>query len=564
MIKVSLYDMVYFQIDADYHILQQIDKFFSLKMKNAHFNPMVKSGRWDGIIHYFNLKSALLPIGLYKRFFKFCKINKYEIDLAFDTSIINEKVEESSIEKFVNKLFTGQDIDPHDRPYTIDAFRLALNKKRGIVQLFTGCHAKGEKVLLSDGREIEVERVKVGDKLLGLNGEPREVLELKSGREKLYRITPKKGKSFVVNGNHILHLYSKSKDDFVDITVNDWKMLNESDKEDLHLWWNNREIEFEKNENELLLGSDCFVFDGSDIVKMKDTVKCGSIKQRKAALHWICETSFYITKNEKLIDDFIYVAKSLGYEFTKIKRELCYITNEYVYFLKLDWTCKNNTYLFDIDELEIDDYYGFELDGDHLYFDNDFLMHHNSGKSSIIYMIVRFLLMCNKQVLLIVPTTSLVVQMYSDFQDYGWSDCKDWVCKMYSGMTYDETKPVLISTYQSLAKKDKEFFDRFGGMIVDECFNPNTKVKLSNGESKRIEDVEIGDVVKSYNPESGDWQNKKVDKTYRNWSDDLYCVEDENGKIWWPNGVTGNHTIYTISGKKKVCELVEGDEIIEG
>ena len=44
-----------------------------------------------------------------------------------------------------------------------------------------------------------------------------------------------------------------------------------------------------------------------------------------------------------------------------------------------------------------------------------------SGKSLIIYSIVRFHQMANRKTLIIVPTTSLVEQMYSDFADYGWN-----------------------------------------------------------------------------------------------------------------------------------------------
>ena len=44
-----------------------------------------------------------------------------------------------------------------------------------------------------------------------------------------------------------------------------------------------------------------------------------------------------------------------------------------------------------------------------------------SGKSLIIYALVRYYHMMGIKTLILVPTTSLVEQMYSDFQDYGWS-----------------------------------------------------------------------------------------------------------------------------------------------
>ena len=44
-----------------------------------------------------------------------------------------------------------------------------------------------------------------------------------------------------------------------------------------------------------------------------------------------------------------------------------------------------------------------------------------SGKSLVIYSLVRYYQMAGERTLILVPTTSLVEQMYSDFEDYGWS-----------------------------------------------------------------------------------------------------------------------------------------------
>ena len=80
-------------------------------------------------------------------------------------------------------------------------------KYNAIMVLPTGCHAKGSLVIMADGTLKAVEDVKVGDFLLGDNGSPRKVLELHTGVDKMYQITPMKGNSFIVNGGHILSLY---------------------------------------------------------------------------------------------------------------------------------------------------------------------------------------------------------------------------------------------------------------------------------------------------------------------------------------------------------------------
>src|SRR6056300_2058450 len=56
-----------------------------------------------------------------------------------------------------------------------------------------------------------------------------------------------------------------------------------------------------------------------------------------------------------------------------------------------------------------------------------------SGKSLIIYMLVRhYLNMINNNILIIVPTTSLVEQLYKDFKDYGY-DVETNVSRKYHG-----------------------------------------------------------------------------------------------------------------------------------
>lgn len=55
-----------------------------------------------------------------------------------------------------------------------------------------------------------------------------------------------------------------------------------------------------------------------------------------------------------------------------------------------------------------------------------------SGKSLIIYTIVRYLQQISRKGLLIVPTTSLVEQMYKDFESYGY-DSEKYCHRQYSG-----------------------------------------------------------------------------------------------------------------------------------
>ena len=95
-----------------------------------------------------------------------------------------------------------------------------------------------------------------------------------------------------------------------------------------------------------------------------------------------------------------------------------------------------------------------------------------SGKSLIIYILVRYyqLLLQNEQnnkILILVPTTSLVEQMASDFIDYGWQEAH--IQKVYSGHDRKVTKDVVISTWQSLYKMPTSYFQDFGMVVGDEA-----------------------------------------------------------------------------------------------
>ena len=91
-----------------------------------------------------------------------------------------------------------------------------------------------------------------------------------------------------------------------------------------------------------------------------------------------------------------------------------------------------------------------------------------SGKSLIIYSLVRYYQMKGLKTLILVPTTSLVEQMYTDFQDYGWNS--DIHCqKIYQGYTTKIEKDVVISTWQSIYKMPRKYFDQFGCVIGDEA-----------------------------------------------------------------------------------------------
>ena len=86
-----------------------------------------------------------------------------------------------------------------------------------------------------------------------------------------------------------------------------------------------------------------------------------------------------------------------------------------------------------------------------------------SGKSLIIYLTTKYI---DKKTLVIVPTTSLVHQMASDFVSYG---CTEPIHKIYEGQSKQTDARIIITTWQSIYKLDKKWFSQFDVLIGDEA-----------------------------------------------------------------------------------------------
>ena len=101
-----------------------------------------------------------------------------------------------------------------------------------------------------------------------------------------------------------------------------------------------------------------------------------------------------------------------------------------------------------------------------------------SGKSLMIYAVVRYYAEKNKKILLVVPTTSLVEQMFKDFQDYGW-DAENYCHRIYAGKEKTNENPVTITTWQSIYKLKRPFFKDFEVVIGDEAHLFKSKSLIS-------------------------------------------------------------------------------------
>ena len=101
-----------------------------------------------------------------------------------------------------------------------------------------------------------------------------------------------------------------------------------------------------------------------------------------------------------------------------------------------------------------------------------------SGKSLMIYSLVRYYVDKKQKILLVVPTTSLVEQMYKDFEEYGWN-AESYCHRIYSGKEKTNEYPVTITTWQSVHKLERSFFEDYNVVIGDEAHLFKSKSLIS-------------------------------------------------------------------------------------
>ena len=113
-----------------------------------------------------------------------------------------------------------------------------------------------------------------------------------------------------------------------------------------------------------------------------------------------------------------------------------------------------------------------------------------SGKSLLLYLIIRYYLMHNNdRILLIVPTLNLIHQMYSDFKDYGY-DVEN-IHLIFEGQEKTSDKPIWISTWQSIYNQPREYFE-FDAIIVDEAHHAQADSIRKVMEASSNTDLRIG------------------------------------------------------------------------
>jgi len=96
-----------------------------------------------------------------------------------------------------------------------------------------------------------------------------------------------------------------------------------------------------------------------------------------------------------------------------------------------------------------------------------------SGKSFIIYTIVRYHAQYDRKILIVVPRVDLVNQLTNQFVGYGWDE--KHIHKVSGGFEKDTDRLVTISTWQSITEQNASWYDQFDCIMCDETHQAKSK-----------------------------------------------------------------------------------------
>ena len=421
------------------------------------------------------------------------KIYKIENDIIsvpryYGTSIFGEASNKHNPET-VNIIFNGK-----LRDYQLNIVDTCIShikeKGGGVLVVPCGygkCLKKGTSIIMYDGTFKNVEDIIIGDQIMGDDSTPRTILSLARGTEEMFDIISNTKEKYTVNRSHILSLKfvslstEKINDDIIDISVDDYLKLPKSiinclygyrvplsfphinvDLDFLHIWINNPNIHLP------------YIY------------KCNSEQIRLYVLSILIDTFGNLTScntgyvlllnNDILFDDILYLARSLGFPVI-INNNDIYKTI-FIYgnceripsnkYKPINTSYINNlNYMFTVTSIGIDNYYGFEIDGNKRFVLGDFSVTHNTSMSIYLASVLK--------------VKTLVLTHKSFLQDQWIDRCKQFTSSKIGTIRRDiidiEGKDFVIGMVQSMSKRDysSELFAKFGLIIVDECHHFSAK-----------------------------------------------------------------------------------------
>lgn len=498
-IRLEKYNEVFNKIYCEPSISYELKDYFSFRVPGCEFVPAYRNKMWDGNIYLYNPLTCLLYGGLNNHLQEFCKERKYS--LISDDSF---KHNEFSLQE-ANQFFSSLNLPFPPRDYQTESFLTCVRENRKLILSPTGCHKKDDLVLKSDGTYIKVQNIKVGDMLAGPDGLPKKVTKLFNGVDDLYEIIPNGNRrKITVNSEHILPLkfsdskskygYCKGNKDYIEnISVKEYLKKSNYYKHCAKLFYNETPIET-KNQKLPRELSPYFIglYIGDGSTHICQAIFDSSIADRFEFLAGIIDSYGYLNSS-KTYFELVFKSKILAEDVERLAITLGLITSfRLKYNKKYDrnyykitilgnihkiptrlerkqassHTRQQNRYKcgFKVNHIGCGEFYGFEVE-DSLYITHSGMVTHNSGKSLLLYLITRYY---DSKTLIIVPTTSLIHQLSSDFISYGLDE-NHHIHKIFQGQDKTSDAKIFIATWQSLYKQPKKWFEQFNVVIGDEA-----------------------------------------------------------------------------------------------
>ena len=268
-----------------------------------------------------------------------------------------------------------------------------------------GCFVKDTKILMFDGTMKNVQDVNIGDVIMGDDSTPRNVIETCHNSDEMFKVIPVRGQSYIVNKQHKLvlkssdfnnHKYSDSQ--IVEITVDDYLKETKIFKEKMKIFRNSVNFPEQK------LSIDPYLF-GTQVGNEENCIISqeyisNSKYNRLQLLAGLLDTHGkykhpeYMYKlthtNEKLLNDIIFIARSVGFFVRKTEDSLFIIGNIDEIPCKInkaeskDYTDDHLVSSFTLKSQGEGEYFGFTLDGNHRFLLGTCDVVRNTGKSTLI------------------------------------------------------------------------------------------------------------------------------------------------------------------------------------
>jgi len=196
-------------IDSDVEARLLISDALSYYVDGAEHTGRGKNQGWDGRSSFLEFSTGVFPAGFLSSVVDKLRSKGY-------TVTVKRKPLPAPLGPDVDEAYAAVNPFKVDPRYDYQPETVRRLEKYGamIAQVATGggkCHGRNTPIMMYDGTLKMVQDVVVGDRLMGPDSKPRNVLSVCSGRDDLYRVTPTKGDPYVVNSAHILSLKKTSR-----------------------------------------------------------------------------------------------------------------------------------------------------------------------------------------------------------------------------------------------------------------------------------------------------------------------------------------------------------------